>query len=102
MVWLAFALMTGAVVLAVLWPLGRARTGKARDPDVAFYRSQVEEIGRDAALGLLTPADAETAKAEAARRLLKVSEEGNTGRGESRTAVRVAAMLALVAIPAVA
>jgi cytochrome c-type biogenesis protein CcmH len=102
MVWLAFALMTGAVVLAVLWPLGRARAGKARDPDVAFYRSQVEEIGRDAALGLLTPSDAEAAKAEAARRLLKVSDEGKTGRGESRTAVRVAAVLALVAIPAVA
>ncbi|MBX9757336.1 MAG: c-type cytochrome biogenesis protein CcmI, partial [Beijerinckiaceae bacterium] len=70
MVWVAFALMTGAAVLAVLWPLGRARGKSARAPEIAFYESQVEDIDRDAALGLLTPADAATAKAEAGRRLL--------------------------------
>ncbi|MDB5651647.1 MAG: cycH [Hyphomicrobiales bacterium] len=102
MVWVAFALMTGAVVLAVLWPLGRARAVKTRDPDVAFYRSQVEEIGRDASIGLLTPTDAEAAKAEAARRLMLVSGDAKATGVQSHVAVRIAAVLSLIAIPAVA
>jgi cytochrome c-type biogenesis protein CcmH len=99
MVWAAFALMTGAVVLAVLWPLGRARSAAARAPDVSFYHSQVEEIERDLALGLLTPADAEAARAEAGRRLLRVSDEP-VAEGPSRRGARFAALFALVAIPA--
>lgn len=100
MIWAAFALMTGAVVLAVLWPLGRARTSAARTPDVSFYRSQVEEIDRDLALGLLTEADADVAKAEAGRRLLRVSEEP-VADGKSRRGARLGAVAALIAIPAV-
>ena len=100
MVWAAFALMTGAVVLAVLWPLGRARGASARTPDVSFYRSQVEEIDRDLALGLLTPADAETAKAEAGRRLLRTADEP-VSDGKSRRGARFAAIAALIAIPAI-
>ncbi|MDB5546480.1 MAG: cycH, partial [Hyphomicrobiales bacterium] len=100
MIWAAFAFMTGAVVLAVLWPLGRARTAAARTPDVSFYRSQVEEIDRDLALGLLTQADADVAKAEAGRRLLRVSDEP-VADGKSRRGARWAAGAALIAIPAV-
>ena len=101
MVWVAFALMTGAVVFAVLWPLGRARTAGAREPEVAFYRTQVADIDREAALGLLAPADAEAAKAEAARRLLHRAG-GSAAAAPSRSAVRVAALIALIAIPALA
>ncbi|MDB5510258.1 MAG: cycH [Hyphomicrobiales bacterium] len=101
MVWVAFALMTGAAVLAVLWPLGRARGAGGRAPEVAFYESQVEDIDRDAALGLLTPADAAAAKAEAGRRLLHVAS-GASATGRSLFATRVAALVALVAIPAIA
>lgn len=101
MVWVAFALMTGAVVLAVLWPLGRARSKAVRDPDVNFYKVQIQTIERDASLGLLTPADAESAKAEAGRRLLQVSEGAGVA-APSRSAVRLASIVALVAIPAVA
>ncbi len=100
MVWAAFALMTGAVVLAVLWPLGRARGAAVRAPDVSFYRSQVEEIERDLSLGLLTAADAEAAKAEAGRRLLRAADEP-LADGKSRRGARVGALLALLAIPAV-
>lgn len=99
MVWAAFALMTGAVVLAVLWPLGRARSAGARAPDVSFYRSQLEEIERDEALGLLTPADAQAAKAEAGRRLLSNADQP-VADGKSRWGARLGAVFALVAIPA--
>lgn len=103
MVWAAFAFMTGAVVLAVLWPLGRARGAAARAPDVSFYRAQIEEIDRDCALGLLAPADAEAAKAEAGRRLLRAAEQpaAKAVGAKSRGGVRLAAVAALVAIPAV-
>jgi cytochrome c-type biogenesis protein CcmH len=101
MVWAAFALMTGAVVLAVLWPLGRARAMVARAPDVRFYETQIEEIERDRALGLLTSVDADAAKAEAARRLLRLADE-KPAAASSRLASRAAAIVALLAIPAIA
>mgnify|MGYP006266467185 CR=1 FL=1 len=100
MIWAAFAVMTGAVVLAVLWPLSRARAASVRAPDIAFYESQIEEIDRDLALGLLTPADAQAAKAEAGRRLLQNADVAQPGVA-SRNAVRAAAVFALVAIPAI-
>ncbi len=99
MIWAAFAVMTGAVVLGVLWPLSRARASSVRAPDIAFYHSQIEEIERDLSLGLLTPEDADAAKAEAARRLLQQSGTDDM-QGSSRTAVRAAALFALIAIPA--
>ena len=99
MIWAAFAVMTGAVVLGVLWPLSRARATSARAPDIAFYHSQVEEIERDLSLGLLTPEDADAAKAEAGRRLLQHAGAPDVQRS-SRMAIRAAAVFALVAIPA--
>lgn len=99
MIWAAFAFMTGAVVLAVLWPLGRARRAGGRTPDVGFYRSQVEGIDRDVALGFLTSGDAQAAKAEAGRRLLRASDEP-VAEPTSRLGARVASIAALVAIPA--
>ncbi len=74
LVWIALALLTGAAVLAVLLPLSRADpAGDAPDEtatDAAFYKTQLAEIERDAERGLIDPADAETARVEAARRLL--------------------------------
>jgi cytochrome c-type biogenesis protein CcmH len=76
-IWVVFALMTGAAVLAVLWPLSRVPAKAATDERVEpqFYRDQIAEIERDLARGLLSPAEAEAAKVEAARRLLRVAPE---------------------------
>jgi cytochrome c-type biogenesis protein CcmH len=42
--WLLFALMTAAAILAVLWPLGRGTRGQQRGgSDLAVYRDQLEE-----------------------------------------------------------
>jgi cytochrome c-type biogenesis protein CcmH len=71
-IWFIFALMTGTAVTAVLWPLSRRPIAKAADPDTQFYREQLAEIDRDVERGLLSPAEAEAARAEAARRLLRV------------------------------
>lgn len=72
-IWIIFSLMTFAVVIAVLWPLTRPETAlqQADDSDIAFYKEQTSEIDRDLARGLLSPEEAEAAKAEAGRRLLR-------------------------------
>lgn len=77
-IWLVLALMTGAAVLAVLWPLSRAAPGADgdRDGDTRFYRDQIAEIDRDLARGLLSAKEAEAARAEAGRRLLRASAAG--------------------------
>ena len=79
--WILLTLMTAAAVTAVLWPLSRHRNIEAvADPDTQFYRDQMAEIEQDRRRGLLSDAEAEAAKAEAARRLLRA-----VPRGEGRT-----------------
>lgn len=99
MIWIVFALMTGAAVLSVLWPLARVPAGSSRrDADLAFYRSEVEGIGRDVASGLMSPEDAEVAKAEAARRLLAGQGTGGAPEGAKAKGARSRRVVAAVAI----
>jgi cytochrome c-type biogenesis protein CcmH len=73
-IWIILLAMTAAAVMAVLWPLSRhyAVSGQA-DPNTQFYREQVAEIERDRERGVLLPNEAEAAKAEAGRRLLRAT-----------------------------
>src|SRR5690349_14283928 len=102
--WFVFALMTAAAVFAVLWPLGRRRGAAATGNDVAVYRDQLAEIDRDAASGLILPADAETARIEISRRLLRAVDRDQEPAPVSGTTVRrrVAAIAALVLLPVAA
>jgi cytochrome c-type biogenesis protein CcmH len=105
--WITLALMTGAAVMAVLWPLSR-RPGRVSslDPDAQFYRDQLTEIARDEARGLISAADAEAAKAEAARRLLRTAGAMRSGAesvGEpALRRRRAASALALSTVPLLA
>jgi cytochrome c-type biogenesis protein CcmH len=77
-IWIILVLMTAAAVMAVLWPLSRHRAiARQIDPDTQFYRDQIAEIERDRERGVLLPTEAEAAKAEAGRRLLRAT--GMTG-----------------------
>lgn len=77
-IWIILVLMTAAAVMAVLWPLSRHRAvARQIDPDTQFYRDQIAEIERDRERGVLHPSEAEAAKAEAGRRLLRTT--GMTG-----------------------
>ncbi|HWG05429.1 MAG TPA: c-type cytochrome biogenesis protein CcmI, partial [Beijerinckiaceae bacterium] len=107
MIWVVFALLTGAAILAVLWPLLRPpRAGARKDADVAFYEAQIAEIARDVDRGLISPEDAAVAKAEAGRRLIAVDGIAATAAhssGSTRTHRRWAtAAFAVAAVPAVA
>lgn len=106
-IWIILLAMTAAAVMAVLWPLSRHyAVARQADPDTHFYREQVAEIERDLSRGVLLPSEAEAAKAEAGRRLLRA-----TGlHGEAYAAVgepalrrrRAASTLALSIIPILA
>jgi cytochrome c-type biogenesis protein CcmH len=102
MIWLVFALLTGVAVMAVLAPLAlRGGTTDASAADIAFFEEQLAEIERERADGRLDPAEAEAAKTEAARRLLRAEAAPKSKGATSRKAALVAALAAIVAIPAV-
>jgi cytochrome c-type biogenesis protein CcmH len=73
-IWIILLAMTAAAVMVVLWPLSRhsAVRGQA-DPNIQFYRDQIAEIERDQDRGVLLPGEAEAARAEAGRRLLRAT-----------------------------
>lgn len=107
LIWIIFAAMTGAAVFALLWPLGR------RSPDLfaetadakSLYRAQLREIERDQGRGLLGGVEAEAARAEAARRLLRTADDEADPAGESEPALRrrrAASALALSCVPLLA
>lgn len=78
-IWFILAAMTGGAVLALLWPMSRRGEG-APEPvqavtETGFYEDQLREIERDLGRGLIGPAEAEAARTEAARRLLRVSRD---------------------------
>lgn len=102
MIWISIALLTGLAVFSVLAPLARRRSGvQASEVDRAFYEAQVAEIERDNARGLIGPAEAEAARAEAARRLIR-SHEKDKAFGSSVASRRLIAVIALVLLPAIA
>jgi cytochrome c-type biogenesis protein CcmH len=102
MIWLFFALLTGVAVLSILWPLSRPAPKRGEDAaDVAFYRAQIAEIDAELSRGGIEKDQAESAKAQAARRLLSVAPE-EVAVSDSARARKIAAALALVAAPAIA
>lgn len=106
-VWVVFALMTVGAVVAVMAPLSRrALPRPAAADETAFYRAQIAEIERDLARGMIGVAEAEAARAEAGRRLLRVAGEADDSRDlECEPALRrrrAASAIAVSTIPLVA
>lgn len=98
--WFLLAMMTGAAVFAVLWPLGRRHPAPATGHDVRVYRDQLDEITRDQAGGRIGPAEAEAARIEVSRRLLAAAEQESAGSAASPLGRRRAvALAALVLLP---
>ena len=88
----------------MLWPLSRpVRAGRDLD-DRDFYRSQLVEIDQDLARGVIDKASAESARHEAARRLLALGEERAADPVVSRATGRrrAAAILTIACVPLVA
>lgn len=81
LLWVAFALLTAAVLAAVLAPLARSRhdedAGSAELGMQNVYRDQLHEIEADRSRGMLSTEEAEAARLEVSRRLL-----ASAGRSE--------------------
>src|SRR5919112_5168154 len=106
-IWIILLAMTALAVMAVLWPLSRRdAVSPQTDPDTQFYREQIAEIERDRERGVLLSSEAEAAKAEAARRLLRATgQEGGSFTALGEPALRrrrAVSALALSAIPILA
>jgi cytochrome c-type biogenesis protein CcmH len=105
--WIIFALMTAAAILAVLWPLGRKAAAGRGGNDLAVYHDQLEEIGRDRSAGLIGPAEAEAARVEVSRRLLAAADAQATAAQPTsaaqsqwhRRAAAIAALVVLALLP---
>jgi cytochrome c-type biogenesis protein CcmH len=85
--WVIFALMTAAAILAVVWPLGRTPRAAAGGSDLAVYKDQLKEIDSDRASGLIGEAEAEAARLEISRRLLAAAE---TSSGQTTATIATA------------
>ncbi|GAB6841493.1 c-type cytochrome biogenesis protein CcmI [Methylorubrum rhodinum] len=112
-IWFILAAMTAAAVFALLWPMSRRRRQEAAEAELSteagFYEDQLAEIERDLARGLIAPAEAEAARTEAARRLLRASREESAAKSAVAPLAephlrqrRAASAFALSTIPLVA
>lgn len=76
--WILVAAMVAAVTLAITRPLTRAPdasgSGAGNAADIAVYKDQLKEIAADAARGSIAAGEAEAARIEVERRLLRSSE----------------------------
>ena len=71
LLWVAFAVLTAAVLAAVLAPLGRrSAEGVAGAGSLEVYRDQLTELEAERARGLLEEGEAAAARIEISRRLL--------------------------------
>jgi cytochrome c-type biogenesis protein CcmH len=107
--WFLAAVLVAAVTLAVTWPLTRPapREETAADAaaaDLAVYKDQLKEVSADETRGTLGAAEAESARSEIARRLLRTSAEMEKSDGakpanRNRLVSRVS-LLTSIALPA--
>lgn len=99
MIWLAFATMTAACALALVWPLARGRAGIEPDAaDLAFYRSQLAEVEGDLAREAVEPGEAAATRAEIGRRLLAAAGAAAHRPAKPSRGPRLAAVLLAVGV----
>ncbi|MER8926777.1 c-type cytochrome biogenesis protein CcmI [Mesorhizobium sp. M0859] len=103
--WVVAAILTLGASLAVLLPLagGSKNASAAGDHDLEVYRDQLAELDRDMARGLIQPMEAEEARAEIARRILRLSNAGHADETTTQPSrsTRLVATAAVLLVPLV-
>jgi len=101
--WIVAALLTLVASLAVLMPLGRKAStpAAAASNDVEVYRDQLAEVDRDVARRLIAPAEAEQAKAEISRRILRAADASAPATLKHARIASFAGVAAVLAVPLV-
>ena len=104
--WVIAALLTLGASMAVAWPFLWANTRAAPDAahDLAVYRDQLKEIERDAGHGLIGAEEAQEARAEIGRRILRLADAGadSGATGGFDRLARAAIIVAAVVVPVLA
>ncbi|MCI4661286.1 MAG: c-type cytochrome biogenesis protein CcmI [Neomegalonema sp.] len=82
MLYVFFVLLALGSAFAVTRPLlaGRKEAAPRSAHDVAVFKAQLTEIDRDLARGVITQSEAEGARREISRRLLRAAEEAQTAQ----------------------
>lgn len=101
LIWILMAAMTALASLAVLAPLGRRPAG-AEGTASSIYRDQLDELERERERGLIGPAEAEAARIELKRRLLRSEADVAPDGGDGRRAAVIGFLVAAVVVPVVA
>ncbi|WP_353645990.1 c-type cytochrome biogenesis protein CcmI [Mesorhizobium sp. WSM2239] len=98
--WIVAALLTFGASLAVLLPLASRPKADSTDAhDLEVYRDQLLEVDRDAARGLIGDAEAEQARAEIGRRILRLDAGKSANAPRFAGAGRVIGAAAVLAVP---
>lgn len=104
--WVILAILAALASLSVLIPLYRTRQIERRlaGQEVSVYRDQLREIERDVERGVIPKSEAEAARTEIARRLIKADASKSDGAldAASKRPRQIAALLAVVGMPLLA
>lgn len=98
--WAVLAVLTAIIITVVCLPLVRPRGEQtlAAASDADIYKAQLAEIEDERARGILTESEAEAARIEVSRRLLRSAEKGEKSRASSPTPKENDRALVLVSI----
>ena len=102
LLWIVMAVLTAAASLSVLMPLYRGGRSErpAGEAKLSIYRDQLNEVDRDRDRGLIADSEAEAARTEIARRLLRAGDAAAVeGSAASEASRKVAAVVAVLVLP---
>jgi cytochrome c-type biogenesis protein CcmH len=103
LLWIIFAVLTAGLLAVILRPLASPARLEKEEAALAVYCDQLAELDREEAAGLIAQAEAELARSEITRRLLKAAAGSKAAAAGMRPRLRRQALMAsLVAIPALA
>ena len=99
--WILAALVTVAVAVALLVPLARRNAGGEAelDYDIEVYSDQLREIDRDVENNLISGEEAEYARAEVGRRLIKASKQAEHKVRSSQQQHRAGRLAVILVLP---
>ncbi len=97
-VWLAIGALTLVSVLPILWPLLRpsGAVSKRLDHDLEVYRDQLREVESELAANSLTEREAEEAKREIERRILRAADQVESHSSPVAPSALTAVLIALL------
>jgi len=101
--WLSAAFLTIVACLAVLWPLARGSSAKPDGGnDLRVYKDQLAEIDSDLERGAIAAGEAEQARAEIGRRIVRQASSASTvSKNSASRAFRFVALVAVLSVPVV-